>query len=310
MLSRTASELYWMSRYLERAENTARMLDVTNTMSLMPQLDSDNSELIAPLTITGTHEPYLERYGTVHMNGLLEFFIFDERNPSSIYSCIRSARDNAHAVRGRISGEVWESLNTTWLEIKAHRKRGMAGFDAVAFFDWVKERSHQGRGATFGTILRSDTLRFIRLGTFLERADNTARILNVKYQVMKEEDEDPVREFYRWNALLRSVGSYEAHQELYKQSPSRDLVAELLILRNEVPRSLRASVEEVELLLERIEGDSGREPRLLTAVQHAKLRFGTISDLFAEGLHDYLNQFLHDINAIADSIHRAYLEAS
>lgn len=309
MLSRTASELYWMSRYLERAENTARMLDVTYSMSLMPQLDSDNSELIAPLTITGTHEPFLERYGSISMNNLLEFFLLDDRNPSSIFCCIRSARDNAHAVKGRISGEVWESLNTTWLEIKALRKRGITNLDTVAFFDWVKERSHQVRGATFGTILRSDTLRFIRLGTFIERADNTARILDVKYQVMTE-NEDPVREFYRWNALLRSVGAYEAFQELYKQSPSRDLVAELLILRNEVPRSLRASVEEVEQLLGKIEGDAGREPRLLTAVQHARLRFGTITDLFAAGLHDYLEEFLRDINAIADSIHRAYLEAS
>ena len=309
MLSSTASELYWMSRYLERAENTARMLDVTYSMSLMPQLDSDNSELIAPLTITGTHEPFLERYGSISMNNLLEFFLLDDRNPSSIFCCIRSARDNAHAVKGRISGEVWESLNTTWLEIKALRKRGIANLDTVAFFDWVKERSHQVRGATFGTILRSDTLRFIRLGTFIERADNTARILDVKYQVMTE-NEDPVREFYRWNALLRSVGAYEAFQELYKQSPSRDLVAELLILRNEVPRSLRASVEEVEQLLGKIEGDAGREPRLLTAVQHARLRFGTITDLFAAGLHDYLEEFLRDINAIADSIHRAYLEAS
>ena len=309
MLSSTASELYWMSRYLERAENTARMLDVTYSMSLMPQLDSDNSELIAPLTITGTHEPFIERYGAISMNNLLEFFLLDDKNPSSIFCCIRSARDNAHAVKGRISGEVWESLNTTWLEIKALRKRGIANLDTVAFFDWVKERSHQVRGATFGTILRSDTLRFIRLGTFIERADNTARILDVKYQVMTE-NEDPVREFYRWNALLRSVGAYEAFQELYKQSPSRDLVAELLILRNEVPRSLRASVEEVEQLLGKIEGDAGREPRLLTAVQHARLRFGTITDLFAAGLHDYLEEFLRDINAIADSIHRAYLEAS
>ena len=309
MLSSTASELYWMSRYLERAENTARMLDVTYSMSLMPQLDSDNSELIAPLTITGTHEPFIERYGAISMNNLLEFFLLDDKNPSSIFCCIRSARDNAHAVKGRISGEVWESLNTTWLEIKALRKRGIANLDTVAFFDWVKERSHQVRGATFGTILRSDTLRFIRLGTFIERADNTARILDVKYQVMTE-NEDPVREFYRWNALLRSVGAYEAFQELYKQSPSRDLVAELLILRNEVPRSLRASVEEVEQLLGKIEGDAGREPRLLTTVQHARLRFGTITDLFAAGLHDYLEEFLRDINAIADSIHRAYLEAS
>ena len=119
-----------------------------------------------------------------------------------------------------------------------------------------------------------------------------------------------MRDFYRWNALLRSVGAYEAYQELYKQSPTPELVAELLILRNEVPRSLRASVEEVEHLLERIEGDAGREPRRLTAIQHARLRFDTKEELFVTGLHDYLNRFLGDINAIADSIHKAYLEAS
>ena len=101
MLSRTASELYWMSRHLERAENTARMLDVTQTMSLMPSIDADHSELVAPLTISGTHEPFLARYGQVNMENLLQFFCFDEENPSSIFSCLRMARDNAHAVRAR-----------------------------------------------------------------------------------------------------------------------------------------------------------------------------------------------------------------
>ena len=309
MLSRTASQLYWMSRYLERAENTARMLDVTYTMALMPQIDADNSELIAPLTITGTHEPFLARHKQVSMGALLDFFVFDDSNPGSIFSCLRAARDNAHAVRGRISGEVWESLNATWLEMRARRKQGLDPKDALAFLDWVKERSHQVRGATFGTILRSDTLNFVRLGTFIERADNTARILDVKYQVLKQ-DEDAVRDFYHWNALLRSVGAYEAFQELYKQSPTPELVAELLILRSEVPRSLRASVEEVEQLLARIAGEPGRTPRRLTAIQHARLRFDTKEELFVTGLHDYLNRFLGDINAIADSIHKAYLEAS
>ena len=155
--------------------------------------------------------------------------------------------------------------------------------------------------------MRGDVLWFIRLGTFIERADNTARILDVKYQVIQE-DEDSVREFYRWNSLLRSVGAYESHQTLYK-GLSRQSVAELLILRNEVPRSLRASLEEVEQLLALIEGNAGHEPRRLTTVLNANLRFGKIEEVFAEGVHQYLTRFLNDIGAIGQSIHRAYLEA-
>ncbi len=307
MLSRTASELYWMSRHLERAENTARMLDVTNSMSLMPMIDADHSELVAPLTITGTHTPYLAKYDGVSMRNLLEFFTLDESNPGSIFNCIRIARDNAHSVRGRISAEVWESINATWLEMRKIRHRGIDKLGANDFFDWVKERSHLFRGATFGTMMRSDALSFVRLGTFLERADNTARILAVKYQVMQQE-EDTARAYYRWNAVLRSVGAYEAYQELYKQSPTGDKVAELLILRNEVPRSLRACLEEVEALLSQIEGDAGKEPRLLACIQHARLRFGNIDSLTAMGLHQFLDQFLEETHALAESIHRAYLE--
>ncbi len=306
MLSRTASELFWMARNLERAENTARMLDVTHTMSLMPSIDADHSELIAPLTITGTHEPFLAKYHQVSMANLLQYFCFDEENMSSVFSCLRSARDNAHSVRGKIPAEVWESINSAWIEIKDLRRAGISSSHAQSFFDWIKERSHLFRGSTIGTMMRNDVLWFIRLGTFIERADNTARILNVKYQVIKD-DEDSIREFYRWNALLRSVGAYEAHQMLYK-TLSRESVAELLILRDEVPRSLRASLEEVESILSRIEGNAGNHPRRLTTILNANLRYGSISEVFEEGVNAYLTRFLNDINDIGQSIHDAYLE--
>lgn len=306
MLSRTASELYWMSRYLERAENTARMLDVTQTMSLMPSIDADHSELVAPLTITGTHEPFLERYQQVSMENLLQFFCFDEQNGSSIFSCIRLARDNAHAVRGKIPAEVWECINSAWIEIRRWRKEGLKSGQAQDFFDWIKERSHQFHGATNGTIMRGDVLWFMRLGTFIERADNTARILNVKYQVIRE-DEDSVREFYRWNALLRSVGAYEAHQTLYK-TLSRHSIAELLILRNEVPRSLRACLDEMQTTLARIEGNTGLAPQRLTRILNANLTYGTVHEIVERGMHSYLTDFLSDIGAIGQSIHNAYLE--
>lgn len=154
--------------------------------------------------------------------------------------------------------------------------------------------------------MRGDVLWFLRLGTFIERADNTARILTVKYQVIRE-DEDSVREFYRWNALLRSVGAYEAHQTLYK-TLSHASIAELLILRNEVPRSLRACLDEMELILAQIEGNAGQTPRRLTTILNAHLTYGAIDDVFALGMQAYLSDFLSDIGAIGQSIHAAYLE--
>nr|WP_275424103.1 alpha-E domain-containing protein [Aeromonas caviae] len=159
----------------------------------------------------------MARYGQVNMENLLQFFCFDEGEPSSIFSCLRMARDNAHAVRGKIPGEVWESINAARIEI---RRRRQAGSPAVRprSSSTGSERSHQFRGATYGTIMRGDVLWFLRLGTFIERADNTARILTVKYQVIRE-DEDSVREFYRWNALLRSVGATRPTRPSTRRSP-------------------------------------------------------------------------------------------
>ena len=188
MLSRTADHLYWMSRYTERAENTARMLDVNYQTSLLPQ-----STAVAQvgwqglLSISELTQAYQSIHGEVLPARVMEFMVKDESNPSSIISCLKGARENARAVRGTLTTEVWETQNQTWLELNRRLKAGDFERDPGQFFEWVKYRSHLSRGVTVGTMLIDDSLRFMRLGTFLERADNTARLVDVKFHAVQSD---------------------------------------------------------------------------------------------------------------------------
>lgn len=307
MLSRTASELYWMARYLERAESIARVLDVTNKLSMMPIRDGGDQDLQVPLNLTGTGQLYAAAYPELTMPNLVSFFALDNRNHSSIFSCLQMGWNNAHAVRGSLSSEVWECINATWIEMKLIRRQGIGSVGADTFFDWVKERAHLFRGAMFGTLLRSDAMRFIRLGTLLERADGTARLLEVKNTLM-DIDGDPVREYYRMDTLLRAVSAREAYHSIYKQPLSRETIAELMILRNEIPRSLLACVGDMVQQLELI-GGGANQPRRLAHTLHAELRFSSMKDLNKIGLGEWLSAFLGQVNGIAESIHHTYLEA-
>lgn len=307
MLSRTASDLYWLSRNFERAENTARMLDVVWNLSLIRFAVDSEAEIAAPLAITGTGDHYGSRYGKITIQNLLFFFTLDAESPASIYSCLRQARASAHAVRGKITAEMWESVNSTWLELKEIRQTGLQAYGETAFFEWVKNRSHLFRGATYGTLMRGDTFRFLRLGTFIERADNTARILDVKHSEGQTESNTTL-DYYRWHALLRSVGAYEAFREMFSETINGERVAELLILRPEVPRSLLSCLQMLCELLPAIEGNAGLQSKRLAAVQLARLQYGDMDHIVDIGLHDYLTDFLRRINELADTIQSEYLE--
>lgn len=308
MLSRTASGLYWMARYLERAENIARVLDVTNRLSLMPVRSTHDDELRVPLTLTSTGELFWTLNDRLAMPQLFNFFVLDERNPGSIFCCWEAAWNNAHAVRGSLSSEVWESINSSWIEMRKLRRQGVSSIGADAFFDWVKERSHLFRGAMFGTLMRGDAMSFIRLGTLLERADCTARLLDVTH-ALTEQDDDSVREYYRLDTLLRSVSAREAYHTIYKQELVSDSVNEMLILREESPRSLRSCIDEIANQLNLIGGNGENRPRRLVTVLDAGLRFTSYESLIAEGLHSWLRHFLDDLGTIAESIQQTYLEA-
>jgi len=188
MLSRTADHLYWMSRYTERAENTARMLDVNYQTALLPQ-----STAVAQLgwkgllSISELLPAYTAKYPDIGSRNVMDFMVRDESNPSSIISCLRAARENARAVRGTLTTEVWETQNQTWLELNRMLRSGEFEADPAQFFEWVKFRSHLSRGVTVGTMLMDESLYFMRLGTFLERADNTARLVDVKFHALQND---------------------------------------------------------------------------------------------------------------------------
>lgn len=307
MLSRTADQLFWMSRSLERAENLARLLDVSYRLALMPQARGDKVELAVPMLLTGTLDSFHRRYPQLTPENMLNFMVFDSSNPASILGCLKNARDNAHAVRGTISAEMWEAVNATWLEARDRASRRHAYSD---FFDWVKERSHLFRGATYGTLLRNDAYYFIRLGTFVERADNTARLLDVKSHLMSPAIEDSAPDYYAWSALLHTLSAFEAYRAIYRDSISARRVIELLVLQPDVPRSLCACAVEIRSILDHIQGETGRPAKRLAAKLVAGLEYGSLDDILEQGLHAYLSRFLADVHGLGEAIHRAYLEAA
>ncbi len=309
MLSRTANNLYWMARYVERAENTARILDVTYRMSLMPQDPKlVTQEWFAPLNITGTLFPFSGRYNTAGAHDVLRYMVLDPDNPSSIYTCAREARDNARAVRGSITSEMWEVLNSTWLELQRMNESRLDSEGVLEFFDWVKDRSHLFRGVTVGTQLRDEAFHFNRLGTFMERADNTARILDVKYHVLlpSVEDVGGAVDYYQWAAVLRCVSAFESYRKVYRDVITPLKVAELLILRDDMPRSLHSCIGAAYDILQSLAAPQAAEALRLAGETHASLHFGRIDTIFAAGLHEYLTGFLKRINALGAQINKGF----
>lgn len=309
MLSSTADHLYWMSRSMERAENTARMLDVTYRMSLLKQvLIEPHHEWRAMLSISGLHEDFEARYDLPSAENVMHFMALDEKNPGSIYNSIYTARENARAVRGSITSEMWEALNATWLSMSQIHTDGIDEDGVSKFFDWVKERSHLSRGIAHGTMLRDDTFRFIRLGSFLERADNTARILDVKYHILLPSPKDigGAADYYQWSAVLRSVSGFESYRKVYHDQITPKRVAELLILRPDMPRSLTACLSEVNRLLQEIDGQRSGELLRRCGQLYGELHYGSIDDIFDYGLHEYLSKFLERNYGLGDLINTTY----
>lgn len=316
MLSRTADHLFWMSRYMERAENTARMLNVNYETSLLPQSASMAEQgWRGLLSISELTDAFGKRYTEVNARNVMDFMVRDEKNLSSITCCLRAARENARAVRGALTTEVWETQNQTWLEFNRLLKDGAFERDPGAFFEWVKFRSHLSRGVTVGTMLMDEALHFIRIGTFLERADNTARLLDVKYHALTGGEffgagnvkESQEVDFYHWSAILRSVSGFEIYRKVYRNVIRPEKVAELLILRPDMPRSLAASMNEVvsnlELVANQQSGDTLRRAGRL----QSDLRYGRIDEILATGLHAYLTQFLDRVGDLGVGISRDFL---
>ena len=314
MLSRTADHWFWMSRYTERAENTARMLDVNYQTSLLPQ-----SAAVARvgwqglLSISELLSTYNAKYGDIVQRDVMEFMVKDEENPSSIISCLRAARENARAVRGSLTTEAWETQNQTWLEARRMLRDGEFERDPAQFFDWVKFRSHLSRGVTLGTMLQDEAFHFLRLGTFLERADNTARLVDVKFHAVESDffgtasEKDQEYDFYHWSSILRSVSAFEIYRKVYRDVIKPERVADLLILRADMPRSLHASLVEVVNNLVMVSNDQSKETQRRAGKLLADLQYARIDEILATGLHAFLTQFLDRVNELGGRISRDFL---
>ncbi len=343
MLSRTADHLFWMARYIERAENTARMLDVNLSTSLLPQsAHASESGWRALLSISELTEEFDERYEVVSPRDVMDFMVRDGGNSSSISACLQAARENARAVRGSLTTEVWETHNGTWLDLQHKLADRTPERDPQAFFEWVKFRSHLSRGVTIGTMLKDEAFYFVRLGTFLERADNTARLIDVKYHgrsdeagrppaaagrespdnpptvasrksadtppaVPSSESADHPPDFYHWAALLRSVSAFETYRKVYRDVITPARVAELLILRGDMPRSLASCVNEVSANLAMVRNRRSEETERRAGLLSAELRYGRIEDILARGLHSYLTEFLERINDLGKRVSEDFL---
>ena len=330
MLSRTADHLFWMARYMERAENTARMLDVNYQTSLLPQsADAAEQGWKGLLSISELSGDFASRYGKVTARSVMEYMVSDPENGSSIRNCLMAARENARAVRGTLTTEVWETQNQTWLEFQRMVSDGAFLKDPGAAFEWVKFRSHLSRGVTVGTMLQDDAFHFLRIGSFLERADNTARLLDVKFHAVESEffggadgmtpsqsqsqDDSPRSgrdveyDFYHWSAILRSVSGFEVYRKVYRNVIRPEKVAELLILRPDMPRSLAACTQEVLSNLTMIANEQSSETLRRAGRLRADLQYGRIDEILATGLHAYLTQFLERVGTLGVGISRDFL---
>jgi len=315
MLSREANNLFWMSRQIERAENTARLLDVTYRMSLLPyHLEGSDvtwaDPWALPLVINGIATAFYERYpGKISADNVLRYMVFDPNNPSSIYACIRNARENARTMRGSMTTEMYEDLNTFWLQVREKDFATLQREGISQFFEWVKMCSHQFRGVTFGTMIRDEGYNFMRLGTFIERADNTARLLDVKYHTLlpSVSDVGGAVDYYQWGALLRSVSSFGSYRKIYRDTITPVKVAEMLILREDVPRSLHFCMNEIYGILQQLCDEHSQEPERLAGELHAQLHYGRTEKIISFGLHEYLMGFLARLETLNGEINKHFL---
>lgn len=313
MLSRDADSLYWLSRYVERAENTARILDVAYRLSTMPVSygPTDGNEWESALLTASADEAFKAAYSEVTPENVIEFLVHSEANPVSIRQCFENARQNARAVRGSLTSEMWESINGAWLEMRRFKPRDFKRDEIPNFLNWVKEASLRFDGSAMRTMLRSDAYWFTRLGVYIERADNTARVLDVKYHVLlpREAEIGGGIDYYQWAAILRSVSALVSYQWVYHQNLKPWLVADFLILKQEMPRSLAACYGELTRRLDEISHLYGRAgPAQRQARQiHSKLSNGRIEDIFQSGLHEFIREFIDDNNKLGAAIADQYL---
>lgn len=308
MLSRIADSLFWVGRYMERADNTARILDVNYHMLLEQPADTYKLRWDPLITITGERSRFYKRYEEADARNAFEFLGFSEDNPNSISQCIVSARENARAIRDRISRELWEDINGLYHKINRMRE---ADEDLSRFCDAVKRGGHRFHGVCDATLPRDEGWHFLQAGCALERAEMTARILDVHYHQLIEGPEilNESRN-HAWMAVLKSVAAYEFYKRQYSQIEASK-VAELLLLDARHPRSVRFSLSLLQDSLYAVSGSVpgtyANEAERLTGRTSERLTYDSIDEIFASGLHNFLEELQMTCRTIGGCISETYL---
>jgi uncharacterized alpha-E superfamily protein len=313
MLSRTADSLYWVSRYVERAEYLARILDATTRLTNLPtNYGGAGTEWHSAVSTAGCEEAFAQAYGEANERNVCDFLTFNPDNPSSIRNCLAQARSNARAVRTALTSEMWDALNTAWLELQRFEKTRMDREEFARFLDWVKNVSLVFDGSAYRTMLRDDGYWFSRLGVHLERADNTARILDVKYHLLLPETEQVggSLDYFQWTTMLREVSALTAYHWVYREAVKPVLIADLLILNKRMPRSLASCYESISRFLDQI-GDA--YDRHGPAQRQARKTLASLSNMpidavIRRGLHEFIEDFITENNRLGAIIVDQYLQ--
>ncbi len=309
MLAKTANGLYWMSRYIERSENTARLLETGLRMALT-RIEPSHDEWKSVVETAGVESAYIQMHEEYSAQNVIDFLLRDKSNPSSVMSAIDSARMNARLVRTAITRDVWESINESWLKLKDVLKRPVSDSQLPTILGIIRQQSALIRGSLHGTMLRNETYSFSRLGTFIERADNTARIIDVKYYVLLPSDSyiGSSLDNVQWESILRSVSAHRSYRWFYKADYIPTNIAEFLILNKSMPRSLAFCYDKLNENLNVI----GRLHNDQNICQEHSCRILKMLDshdatsIFTTGLHEFLTNFIDENINLGTKISEQY----
>ncbi len=311
MLSRTAANLYWIARYMERADTVARLLEVGSRISLLPTAHGYRSEWDSLLQATGMAHAFAEKYGDPVQATIESFLFFDRDNPSSIASCITAARENGRIVRTALTSQVWDALNTAFQELRGLERAKRTTLELSRLTDWTMRHAALLRGAIDATLLRDDGFNFLNIGYYLERGDNTARLMDVKYYVLlpRVDFVGSGLDNYQWSTLLRAMGAQRAFHWAYGGDVTAMKIADFLIRNPQSPRSLATCAAGLVNHLDRIAKSYGRETEAQDRAHalSSEIENASVEMIFDEGLHEFLTRYIAEAAVLATAIHEAYL---
>lgn len=312
MLSRTAENMFWLSRYVERADYLARILEAAGRLAALPSdYTAEGNEWASALATAGCYDSFTALHGAPTAEKVISYLAFSEKNASSIRGCLETARFNARAVRTALTTEMWETINGAWLELQRMDESVLTPSRLSGFTEWVKDVSLRFDGTGYRTMLRDDAYWFSRLGFFIERADNTARILDVKYHILLPQSSavGGGLDFSQWAAILRSVNALTAYHWVYRDSLRPWLIADLLIFKRALPRSLASCYREIVDGLDNLASAYGRQGRAQRLARSMAASFDNagVEQVFQMGLHEFLTQFIADNHRVGAAITEQYL---